>query len=139
MTNRAWFTFVLVSVALIAIVARSVRRVEGFGQAGDAALLDPAKVVPLMGSVVPFAIATGPTTSYVADPALPSVDVSAPGAPRAMTLFAYDRCHPSCCGASGGYSCGGGCVCVTQGQRRMLASRGSNRVSVGDGCGFSGA
>lgn len=57
---------------------------------------------------------------------LPSVDGTAEG-PQSMFAFAFNKCSPECCKAnSGGYSCSGGCVCLTDKQKKYFASRGVN-------------
>lgn len=51
------------------------------------------------------------------------------GAPKALSMFAYNYSSPECCyGNNGGYSTSGGCVCVTPQQRKWLASVGKNRA-----------
>jgi hypothetical protein len=48
----------------------------------------------------------------------------------ALYMFKDNECKPECCGSS--YSCGAGCVCVTDAQRAMLMSRGGNRTKPVD-------
>ena len=50
--------------------------------------------------------------------------------PDALYMFKDNACKPECCGSS--YSCGTGCVCVTDAQRNMLQSRGGNRTKPVD-------
>lgn len=50
--------------------------------------------------------------------------------PDALYMFKNNECKPECCGAS--YSCGAGCVCVTDAQRAMLQTRGGNRTKPVD-------
>jgi hypothetical protein len=52
-----------------------------------------------------------------------------PGA-DSLFMFKNNQCKPECCGAS--FSCGGGCVCTTPGQRQYIASRGGNRTAPED-------
>lgn len=57
---------------------------------------------------------------------LPSVDGTEEG-PQSLFTFAYNKCSPACCKAdSGGFSCTGGCVCLTEKQKQYFASRGVN-------------
>jgi hypothetical protein len=52
----------------------------------------------------------------------PSVD-GTPNGPKSLFLFAYNKVSPECCigERSSGYSTSGGCVCVTDKQRKHLA------------------
>jgi hypothetical protein len=50
--------------------------------------------------------------------------------PDSLFMFKSNQCKPECCGAS--FSCGGGCVCTTPGQRQYIASRGGNRTAPED-------
>ncbi len=54
----------------------------------------------------------------------PSVD-GTPDAPKAMFMFAHNKCHPGCCPST--YSCDGGCVCTTQKQRDFIGNSGISR------------
>ena len=53
--------------------------------------------------------------------------LGAPFAPGDDSLFIFknNQCKPECCGSS--FSCSGGCVCTTPGQRDMINGRGGNR------------
>lgn len=66
-----------------------------------------------------------PNPSYEHNTALPSVDGSAT-APRAMSMFGYNRVSPDCCPNQ--YMGSGGCVCETETQRKFLSSRGMNKT-----------
>jgi hypothetical protein len=46
--------------------------------------------------------------------------------PDSLFMFKNNQCKPGCCGAS--FSCSGGCVCSSPGQRQMIATRGGNRT-----------
>ncbi len=59
------------------------------------------------------------------DPSNPSVDGNIDGQ-RSKFLFAYNECKPECCATSGGYSCDGGCPCMTNEQLGYSHSRGNN-------------
>jgi hypothetical protein len=63
--------------------------------------------------------------SYEHNAALPSVDGSA-GAPRALSMFGFNRVSPDCCPNQ--YMGDGGCVCETDTQRKLLSSRGMNKT-----------
>jgi hypothetical protein len=43
-----------------------------------------------------------------------------------LYMFANNQCKPECCGAS--FSCSGGCVCTTPGQRDQINKRGGNNT-----------
>jgi hypothetical protein len=58
------------------------------------------------------------------DPSMNSVDGS-DGTPKSMFMFAYNKCDPKCCGHSP-FSCSGGCVCLTEEQKRFMSNRGYN-------------
>jgi hypothetical protein len=50
------------------------------------------------------------------------------GAPRALSVFAFNNSSPLCCfGPNGGYSTSSGCVCVTPEQQKWFASVANNR------------
>jgi|LauGreDrversion4_2_1035121.scaffolds.fasta_scaffold1697721_1 hypothetical protein len=50
------------------------------------------------------------------------------GAPRALSVFAFNHSSPLCCyGPNGGFSTSSGCVCVTPEQQRWFSSVGNNR------------
>ncbi len=59
------------------------------------------------------------------DPAAQSVD-GTPNGPRALFPFAFNKCDVSCCGESSGLSCNGGCVCLTDEQKRFFKNRAYN-------------
>jgi len=53
----------------------------------------------------------------------PSVD-GKEGSPRDLFMFAHNQCRPECCPSA--FSCSGGCVCLTDAQKRLLSYRGHN-------------
>ncbi len=59
------------------------------------------------------------------DPAAQSVD-GTDKAPKALFPFAFNKCDVNCCGDSAGLSCNGGCVCLTDEQKRYFSNRGYN-------------
>jgi hypothetical protein len=59
------------------------------------------------------------------DPSTSSVD-GTDNTAQSMFVFAYNKCSPDCCGESGGYSCNGGCVCLTNDQKKFFRERGWN-------------
>lgn len=58
------------------------------------------------------------------DPSKPSVDGTVEG-PKSMFMFTYNKASPTCCGTdnASGYSTSGGCICVTEQQKKFLGSR----------------
>lgn len=52
------------------------------------------------------------------DPAAQSVDGTKDG-PKSLFTFAYNKCSPDCCVGSP-YSCNGGCVCLTEEQKKSF-------------------
>lgn len=58
------------------------------------------------------------------DPSTTGVD-GTNNTPKSMFMFAYNKCSPSCCGNSP-YSCNGGCVCLTNEQKKYMSNRGYN-------------
>ena len=52
------------------------------------------------------------------DPAAQSVDGTEDG-PKSLFTFAYNKCSPDCCMGSP-YSCNGGCVCLTEEQKKSF-------------------
>jgi hypothetical protein len=52
------------------------------------------------------------------DPAAQSVDGTENG-PKSLFAFAYNKCSPDCCMGSP-YSCNGGCVCLTEEQKKSF-------------------
>jgi hypothetical protein len=45
----------------------------------------------------------------------------------ALYMFKNNQCKPECCGSS--FSCSGGCVCTTPGQRDQINKRGGNNTT----------
>jgi hypothetical protein len=61
----------------------------------------------------------------------PASDLSVDGtkkSPTSLFMFANNQCRPDCCPST--YSCGGGCVCVTQEQMNYISNRGNNNTGV---------
>lgn len=53
-----------------------------------------------------------------------SLDLLRESQDGSMFMFAKNSCKPECCSSS--YSCDGGCVCQTEEQKGLLATRGGN-------------
>lgn len=62
------------------------------------------------------------TIQFEDDSMKPSVDGS-PSGPKSMFMFAYNKTSPECClgERSSGYSTSGGCVCVTDKQKKYFS------------------
>lgn len=54
---------------------------------------------------------------------LPTID-GTQGSDKSMFMMAFNKCDPSCCPST--YSCSGGCVCMTNEQKKYLGNRGNN-------------
>ena len=50
--------------------------------------------------------------------------------PDSLFMFKNNQCKPECCPSS--FSCGGGCVCTSPTQRKVITSRGGNRTAPED-------
>lgn len=86
-------------------------------------LISPANMVVFQGSAIPLQ----PTpTTIDNDESLPSVDGTLT-APKSMFMMSYNKCDPSCCPSP--YMCGGGCVCLTDDQKRFIGNRGNNSAT----------
>lgn len=109
----------------------SKKSLERFTTA-DYKLIPADKLVVLQGLYDPnldFEVSTPDST----DPSSPPVDGTEQG-PRSKFFFAFNECKPECCSTSGGYSCKGGCPCMTAEQRKFSGSRGQNQK--GEKCSF---
>ena len=100
--------------------------VEKFRSNQGANLLSPENIVVLQGSQVPDSMPA--TINWDTHASLPTVD-GTNNAPRSLFMFAYNQCSPSCCNKGSPYSCSGGCVCMTDNQKNMIGTRGSNSAS----------
>lgn len=85
-----------------------------------ASLANPSNLVVFQGSALPD-VPPKPM-EFDQHPSLPAVDGK--NGPRSMFMMAFNKCDPSCCPST--YSCGGGCVCMTDEQRNFLGNRGNN-------------
>ena len=87
-------------------------------------LLPADNLVVVQGNGIPN-VPIEPSEYDKSDDSSPIVDGTEKGA-RSKFFFAYNECKPECCKTSGGYSCNGGCPCVTQEQMKYAYSRGNN-------------
>ena len=88
-------------------------------------LIPADKLIVVQGNGIPD-VPVQPSQIDNSDPSAFSVDGTEEG-PRSKFFFAYNQCKPECCSTSGGYSCNGGCPCITQEQQKITSSRGYNR------------
>lgn len=86
-------------------------------------LLPVDKIAIIQGNAVPDKN-PGKITFDQNDPSTQSVD-GTKNTPKSMFVFAYNKCDVKCCGDSP-YSCSGGCVCLTDDQKKFLSNRGFN-------------
>lgn len=86
-------------------------------------LLPADKIAIIQGNAVPNKN-PGSITFDQNDPSTQSVD-GTKNTPKSMFVFAYNKCDVKCCGDSP-YSCSGGCVCLTDEQKKFLSNRGFN-------------
>lgn len=93
---------------------------ERFVESNKTRLQDPLQMVVFQGSALPD-VPPKPM-EFDQHPSLPSVDGK--DGPRSMFLMSFNKCDPSCCPST--YSCGGGCVCLTDDQKNFLGTRGNN-------------
>lgn len=98
----------------------------------DAKLMPADKIVVMQGLGNPD-IPVQATDVDTTDESSPSVD-GKPNGPRSKLVFAYNKCKPECCATSGGYSCNGGCPCITKDQIKFISTRGFNHKN--DKCSF---
>lgn len=92
-------------------------------------LFETNKMLVIQGNGIPDKD-VGPISFDQNDPAAQSVDGTV-GAPKSLFPFAYNKCDVKCCGDSP-YSCNGGCVCLTDQQKKHFSGRASN--SKGNKC-----
>lgn len=97
---------------------------EFFVDSSDNKLIPTDKLVVVQGNGIPD-VPIEPSKPDTNDNSSPSVDGTEEG-PRSKFLFAYNQCKPSCCATSGGYTCNGGCPCMTKDQQKFAYSRGYN-------------
>jgi hypothetical protein len=111
----AWTSFITVQAAP-----------EKFANVVDNSLLNPDKIAFIQGNGIPQE--TFAEIQYdQSDPSMQSVDGTMSGkTPKSMFMFAYNKCDVKCCGESGGYGCNGGCVCLTNEQKKFMSNRGYN-------------
>lgn len=95
-------------------------------------LIPPEKLVVVQGLGVPD-VPIEPSKPDTTDVSAPTIDGSDNG-PRSKFYFAYNECRPECCATSGGYSCSGGCPCLSKDQMKFGYSRGFNHRNAK--CGF---
>lgn len=88
-------------------------------EASTNSLLDKSKISVAMGTGYPPVPPTA--VNFDQHPSLPSVDGTS-DAPKAMFMMAYNKCDPGCCPST--FSCGHGCVCMTEEQKKFIANRG---------------
>ena len=105
---------------------------ERFAVHDESRLLPADKIVVMQGLGNPDLPVQA--TEYDAhDTSSPSVNGKEDG-PKSKLVFAYNECKPECCASSGGYSCNGGCPCITKDQMNFIGTRGYNHKA--DKCSF---
>lgn len=107
---------------------------ERFTTTTNYQLIPADKMVVMQGLFDPNAEYV-PAIPDSTDPSSPPVDGTEQG-PRSKFFFAFNECKPECCATSSGYSCNGGCPCLTTEQHSFAGSRGQNQK--GEKCGFDG-
>lgn len=103
----------------------SKRSLERFTAAADYKLIPADKMVVMQGLFDPN-VEYQPAIPDSTDPSSPPVDGTEQG-PRSKFFFAFNECKPECCSTSGGYTCKGGCPCLTPEQQKFAGSRGQNQ------------
>lgn len=98
----------------------------------DNKLIPADKMIVMQGLFDPN-VDFQPSIPDSTDPSSPPVDGTEQG-PRSKFFFAFNECKPECCSTSSGYSCRGGCPCMTSEQTKFAGSRGQNQK--GEKCGF---
>jgi hypothetical protein len=106
---------------------QGVRKVEYF-VGGQAQMIAPEKLVVMQGFGLPE-VPVDPSKYDEKDESAPSVDGTVDG-PKSKFVFAFNECKPECCGDSGGYSCSGGCPCLTEKQKKFFGGRGSGKCGA---------
>lgn len=126
MSNYFLISILLVFFMLLYVYASTTlvaSRREPFVESTNA-LISPDKLVVVQGLGVPD-VPIAPSMPDPNDSSAPTVDGTENG-PRSKFLFAYNACRLDCCPTSGGYSCSGGCPCMTPEQKKFAGSRGFN-------------
>lgn len=106
------------------IIEQSRSPFETFAGSNNNTLLSPDKIAIIQGNGVPDQMPSAINFDQN-DPSAPSVDGTGKS-PKSMFVFAYNKCSPDCCGDDGGYSCNGGCVCLTNKQKKYFGERAWN-------------
>lgn len=140
-TSKAKFTLnyfliliLLVFFMLLYIYIGNSTAVERFTAAASYHLIPADKLVVMQGLFDPN-VEYQPSTPDSNDPSSPAVDGTEQG-PRSKFFFAFNDCKPECCATASGYTCNGGCPCLTAEQQRFAGSRGQNQK--GEKCSFDG-
>lgn len=103
-------------------IQNDVRAKEKFE---NSSLLPKDKIVVVQGNSLPDLDKVQPI-QFDEHESFPSVDGTKDG-PRSLFSLSFNKCSPSCCPST--YSCGGGCVCMTDEQKNFIGSRGFNNKS----------
>ncbi len=111
--------FVFFMLIYVFVGGTSQKSVEYFYE--DKKLIPADKLVVIQGNGIPD-VPIDPSMPDMNDPSAPSVDGTELG-PKSKFLFAYNECKPECCSTSGGYSCNGGCPCITEEQKKFLFAK----------------
>jgi hypothetical protein len=117
------FAFLVIIVILGALPF--MKRMERFMNSNDKTeklneLIDPKQLAVFQG-VTANNVALKPI-DFEDSSMKPSVD-GTPDGPKSLFMFAYNKVSPKCCigEMSSGYSTSGGCVCMTDKQRKHFA------------------
>ena len=110
----------------------SFNKKEPFYVHDDSRLIPADKIVVMQGLGNPD-LPIQATEYDAEDTSAPSVTGKEDG-PKSKLVFAYNQCKPECCASSGGYSCNGGCPCITKEQMNFIGTRGYNHKA--DKCSF---
>lgn len=122
-TSNYFLILVLIVFFMLLYVYATPRKVlvsEAF-VAETGKLIPADKLVVIQGNGIPDVPiqASVPDSN---DPSAHSVDGTLNG-PRSLFTFAYNECKPECCQTSGGYSCNGGCPCLTDEQKNFMFNK----------------
>lgn len=109
--------FVMLLYVYVGVPSHKTERFSVVEQEDIYKLFPQNKIIVSQGLGIPN-IPIEPTLPDLTDVTAPSVD-GTEGGPRSKFIFAYNQCKPECCSTSGGYSCNGGCPCLTKEQRKM--------------------